>query len=175
MSLLLALAACAPEPMPTATAIPTTSKTATTTPSPQPTPTAATGLGPAVPNALSCDNMLDPAVDAELRAEGLLPAPKPFTQFNFTVAGPALECPWGGPDDVHSEAYYVWAAFAPGDRDAFMAVTAEHDYLAEESAEGTWVVYAGDAGPDDPAILVTEEWIAMAPSREKIGDILLTR
>ena len=96
----LALTGCTtPAPEPTRTPSPSTSPAATPTPTPTPAPTpTVTPTLDAAPlptqETISCDTMLDPAVDAALRAQGYVPAPKRWVQFAFAPTLAAIECPW---------------------------------------------------------------------------------
>ena len=177
----LALTGCVPEPEPTPTPTPAPTRSATPTPTPTltPTPTSSPTVE-AVPfptvDTITCETMLDPTVDAEMRAKGWAPAAKPFTAFGFTPTGAAIECPWGEAGDAHSQAYYVWAGLAPGEKDTFIALTREHGYVPEPPApEGTWVNWGTDDGMPTSAILVTDEWVAFADTPEQIRDIVWAR
>ena len=173
---ILALTACTPQPetTPTPDATPSSTATATPTPTPTPTPTADAVDYPTV-DTISCETMLDPAVDAQLRAKGYIPAGKQWSQFSHTATLAAIECPWAEPGGTFSEAYYAWAALAPGEAEVFIGQTLESGYVTEEAAEGTWVVWGKDDGMPTPAILVTDEWVAMADTQEQVADIVWAR
>lgn len=120
--------------------------------------------------------MLEPAVDEKLRASGLLPVSKPWTQFGFTPTSAALECPWGEEESTVTQAYYAWARFEPGQRDVFIDLVRDNEYLLEESERGMWLVAPPEAGGrGDPVALITADWVAFADSRDQIDDIVWTR
>ena len=172
-----ALTACGPLPGSgeegaSATPQPEASDTATEVPSPEPTSTPA--ARPTAEN-ISCDAMLDPMVDRALRSMQLAPAGKPWTQFGFEPSGAAIECPWGYADQPHAVTYYAWAALGEGEGEKFLALTAENGYTTTEDERGTWVV-SPEGDPDTiSGILVTDEWIAFAPTKELISAIIWTR
>lgn len=177
VSAALALAGCAVEsdagaasPSPTAT--PTaTAPPATATPTPE--PTEASAQRPTV-DTISCESMLDPAVDQELRSADLFPFEKPWTQLGFTPTGAAIECPWGVEGSVESATYFAWSALAEGEGEQFLALAAANDYIAREDEQGTWLTYSHPS-PQDGSILVTDEWVAIADTPELISAILWTR
>lgn len=119
--------------------------------------------------------MLDPLVDAELRREGLTPAPKPWTQFGFAPTAAALECPWGTPGSMHSDRYYAWAALNPGERDTFIGLVEENGYQTEDHADGTWVLPPEDGSPHAEGFLITDAWVVITDTREQIADIIWAR
>lgn len=168
-----------PSPAPSVTA----SSTPTITPTPSATPTvtaepeAAEPQQPTIEN-ISCDTMLDPAVDARLRAEGLVPAPKYDMTFGVDITGAHIACPWGTPGTLHSQAMYTFTVVTPTERAQYLAAAEENDYVAEHTTDGAWLTWEnpyGGPGPDEGALLVADEWIASAPSREEIADIVWTR
>lgn len=178
----MALGACASEPAATPTSTPTSTPTASSTPTATPSPSATPSTSaPAevewpTPETISCDTMIDATAASALRDQGFESFPKEFTQFGFPYTLAALECPWGLPDDYHPHAYYAWAQFAPGERDAFVALVEENNYTLEETERGAWLVERADQpSVDNVAVLVTEEWVAFADSREQIDDIVWTR
>lgn len=163
----------APAPQPT----PTSSESATSA-QPTPTPSASPAPDAAWPTSetISCDAMLSPDIDATLRARGLSPAPKEWTQFGFQATGAALECPWGQPGSTVSDAFYAWARFEPGQADQFIASVLANDYRIEQSERGSWVITPPDlASGGTIAILATPEWVAFAPTRDQIDDIVWAR
>ena len=119
--------------------------------------------------------MLDPTVDAQLRAEGLTPAPKPWTQFGFNPTAAAVECPWGGADSMHSQRYYAWAALNPGERDTFVGLVEQNGYRTEHTADGTWVLSPGDGSPHADGFLITDEWVVITDTREQVDHIVWGR
>ena len=174
----LGLTSCAVAPASSAPSPSVTSSDGATDASPSPsrpvsTPTQSAALP--TTDTISCDTMLDPAVDAQLRAEGLTPAPKPWTQFGFTPTAAALECPWGDPDSTQSQKYYAWAAFQPGERDAFVSLVEQNGYRTEDSAEGTWVLPPEDGSPHADGFLITNEWVVITDTRDQIHDIIWAR
>jgi hypothetical protein len=117
--------------------------------------------------------MLAPEVDAALRQQGSVPAPRAWTQFGFVPTQAAVECPWGSPGETVSDAYYAWARLAPGESDQFVALVLDNGYAIEESARGTWLVTPPElAGGGEGATLITADWVAFAGSREEIDDIV---
>ncbi|MCS3444678.1 hypothetical protein [Microbacterium phyllosphaerae] len=171
----LALSGCAAEPDAGASPSPsaTPAATAPTTAAPTAEPSAPSAERPTV-DSISCDSMLDPEVDRQLRTADLIPFDKPWTQFDFTPTGAAIECPWGVEGSMESSKYFAWAALAEGEGAQFLALTAENGYTTTEDERGTWVV-STDPLPGDSAILVTDEWIAYAPTPDDISAILWTR
>ncbi|MHC2999562.1 hypothetical protein [Microbacterium sp. HJ5] len=119
--------------------------------------------------------MLVPVVDEQLRAEGLTPAPKPWTQFGFTPTAAALECPWGTPDSMHSERYYAWAGLNSGEREEFIGLVEQNGYRTEDDAEGTWVLAPEDGSPHADGFLITDAWVVITDTREQIDDIVWAR
>lgn len=140
---------------------------------PSPVPTAASVDRPTAGN-ISCDTMLEPLVSRALRATELVPAGRPWTQFGFEPTGAALECPWGYESENHSVTYYAWTALAEGEGAEFVALTQKNGYTATENEQGTWITDSRPAPPGG-VILVTDEWIAMAPTAELIPAIVWTR
>jgi hypothetical protein len=161
----------APPPTPTVTA------PAPATEAPSPDPSVSPTSSAAFPTAddISCDTMLVPAVDEQLRAEGLTPAPKRWTQFGFTPTGAALECPWGTPDSMHSERYYAWAELNSGERETFIALVEQNGYRTEDGADGIWVLAPDDGYPGPEGFLISDEWVVIADTREQIEDIVWVR
>jgi len=138
-----------------------------------PGPTSGAGERP-TPENISCDTMLEPMVDATLRATDLTPAPKPWTQFNFEPDGAAIECPWGYEGGSHSEAYFAWAALSDGEAEQFLGLVEENGYTTSEDEDGIWVI--PNEGPNGvEGMLITEEWAAFAPTPELIPAIVWTR
>ena len=149
--------------------------------SPSPTtPVATASPEPSAPSptadAIDCESMLTPEADARLRAQGFSPSPKPWTQFNFTPTAPAIECPWAPPGVMEAARYYGWAALNPGEKDSFLALVEENGYSTEETAEGTWLLPLDDGSPRNlGGYLITDDWIAIAPTREEVQDIVWAR
>lgn len=160
-------------PLPTPTVAVPGPATETPSPNPSVSPTSSAALPTA--DDISCDTMLVPAVDERLRAEGLTPAPKPWTQFGFTPTAAALECPWGTPDSMHSERYYAWAGLNPGEREAFIRLVEQNGYLTEDGADVTWVLASEDGYPGPEGILITDTWVVITDTREQIEDIVWAR
>lgn len=173
--LMLALTACGPLPGPeeeNATQTPEATAQPTEVPSSEPTNTPVER--PTVEN-IGCDAMLDPLVDRALRATQLIAAGKPWTQFGFEPSGAAIECPWGYAEQPHAVTYYAWAALAEGEAEEFLALTRSNGYTTMQDEQGTWVV-SPEGEPDTiSGILVTNEWIAFAPTRELVSAIVWTR
>lgn len=177
LSAALTLSGCGTIPGPESasaspTAEPDAAVTPTAEPSPEPTPTPETR--PTTDN-ISCDAMLDPLVDQALRSTQLLPYEKPWTQFGFDPGGAAIECPWGYEGQMESVSYYAWSALAEGEAELFLALTDDNGQMATEDERGTWVTPIGASPQTVPAILVTDEWIAYAPTPELISAIIWTR
>lgn len=172
----LILAGCsatpdADESSPSPTATSEASVSTTPTPSPDPSPTS--GVRPTV-DTISCESMLDPLVDQKLRSSDLLPFEKPWTQFGFEPTGAAIECPWGVEGSVESATYFAWSALAEGEGEEFLALTAQNGYTTTVDERGTWVMEPAPL-PGNSSILVTDEWIAIAPTPEDISAIIWTR
>lgn len=168
------ISACSSTADPAGTAAPTVEVTATAAPSPS-----AESSWPTA-DTISCDTMLDPAVDASLRADDLVPYEKEFTAFNFVPRGLAIECPWGPPDSAGGAAYayYTWAELLPGDREALLELAQEGPYTVEETDEGTRLVFEDDGSGNQSEFLVTDRWYASASDTSdgrSIADILWTR
>ena len=168
----------------TTDASPTPALTTAATPSPTPTPSAtatpAAVVEPPASDNISCDTMLDPAVDARLRAEPLVPYPKEYqrSSFGFVPTGAAISCPWGPPDGLGgpADAYYTWAELLPGDGEIFLALAAEQSGYTTEPAEmGVWVLPNQEGGGPIGDYLVTDKWVAYAQTRDQITDIVWTR
>ncbi len=123
---------------------------------------------------ISCDTMLDPLVDAALRATDLTPAPKPWTQFGFEPSGAAIECPWGYEGGNHSAAYFAWSAQSDDEAEQFLKVVEENGYATSEDEAGTWIVPSDDPNGVE-GMLITDEWIAFAPTPELIPAIVWAR
>lgn len=123
---------------------------------------------------ISCDTMLDPLVDAALRATDLTPAPKPWTQFGFEPSGAAIECPWGYEGGNHSAAYFAWSALSDDEAEQFLKVVEENGYATSEDEAGTWIVPSDDPNGVE-GMLITDEWIAFAPTPELIPAIVWAR
>lgn len=178
------LTGCTPDlertAMPTSrpTDTPVTTPTVTPTATPTPTPSAPSGEAAPVPAELTCDTMLDPTVDAELRARGLAPAPKYEVPFLGTVSGAHASCPWSSPGKLEPEVMYSYTALTPAERAEFVAAATASNYVAEETPDGlslVWVAPDGSSSPNEGSWIVADEWVALAPSRDAISDILLTR
>lgn len=174
----LLLGACtATDPTPTSSPTPTAPPTATPTPTPTATDTPGAVELPTYDN-ISCDTMLAPEVDARLRAEPLVPYPKPFEQnaYGTSPTGPGIACPWGPPNSPGgmAYAYYTWAAFLPGEREAYLASATQHGHTTEPAESGVWVISDDESGGPVGALFVSETWVAYAPSREQIADIVWT-
>ncbi|WDM44668.1 hypothetical protein KV395_16080 [Microbacterium luteolum] len=173
----LVLAGCSPAPSTGGeSAPPTAESSATPTPSAEPTPEPTdTSVGLPTPESISCDTMLDPLVDRVLRSTQLIPAAKPWTQFGFEPTGAAIECPWGYEGQPHAVTYFAWAALGEGEGETFLALTAENGYGTTETEQGTWVTDPGSTPGELSGILVTDGWVAFAPTAELIPAILWTR
>lgn len=186
MTAVLALAGCttpeaAPSPSPSSPEATRTPPPVTPTATPTPSATQPdASSGPELPTVenISCDTMLDPAVDARLRAMPLVPYPKEFGSsiFGFTGEGPSISCPWGPPDVQASEAsaQYTWVEFRPGERDAFLSLLAQHGYTTEPADRGEWLVGPEEYGIPPMGMLVTETWFASALTRDEVSDIVWT-
>lgn len=129
---------------------------------------------------ISCDTMLDPAVDARLRAVPLVPYSKDYqtSSFGFVPSGAAISCPWGPPDSLGgpADAYYTWSELLPGERETFLALAAEQSgYTTEPTEMGVWVLPNQDGGGPIGDYFVTDDWVAYAQTRDQITDILWTR
>ncbi|MFS0734956.1 hypothetical protein ABC304_05940 [Microbacterium sp. 1P10UB] len=188
----IALAACATPRTPGGAATPaaTISPSATTAPTPtpvpspsEPSPTPESTAGTTLPtiDTIDCDAMLDPAVDADLRRQGMSPAPKPWTQFQFTPTEASIECPWGLPGDMAARQYYAWTALAPGERDTVLQLAVDNGYTLTDTAEGTWLTYgaedgaAGDGPMELSGMLLTDSWFAIADTPDQVRQIVWTR
>lgn len=125
---------------------------------------------------INCDSMLrEPARDT-LRAQGLIPAPKPWDAFEFVGSGPALACPWGYEGTLELRAFYAWVQLLPGEAERFAALVTETGSSFEETSRGRWVVVPPESrSGQESAILVTDEWVALALTREDIDDIVWAR
>lgn len=169
------IAACSPAAKPgaepTASAAPTGGASPSSEPSVQPTETP---IELPTVDTIGCDTMLEPLFDEALRSVRLQPAPKPWTQFGFEPSLAAIECPWGYEGQMHSTTYYAWTALADGEREQFLDLTAENGYQVEEDTRGTWIVSPAEAQTEEMEILVTEDWIAFAPTRELVSVIVWT-
>lgn len=153
------------------TATPATTPTDSAAPTPEPTEESAERP---TADTISCESMLEPLVDQTLRSFDLLPFEKSWTQFNFQPTGAAIECPWGVEGSVESATHFSWSALAEGEAEQFLALTAENGYTTTEDEQGTWVI-SPTTRPENSAILVTDEWIAYAPTPELIPAIVWTR
>jgi hypothetical protein len=177
MSLALALTACGPLPgadSETASPSPTADVSAPPTETPSAEPTSTPAERPTA-ETISCDTMLDPLVDRALRSTQLIPVGKAWTQFGFEPSGAAIECPWGYAEQPHSVTYYAWASLSPGEGETFLALTADNGYTTTQDERGTWVVSPEGDADEISGILVTDEWIALAPTQELISAIVWTR
>lgn len=123
--------------------------------------------------SITCEGMLDPLVVETLTSLNLTAAPKEFTQFNVPLSGPALECPWGHEGDMHSSVYFAWAALTPAEHDAYLESTRSNGYLEEPGDDGVWL--SASSGPPGSEVLVSERWVAFAPTRALIDAIVWTR
>jgi hypothetical protein len=123
--------------------------------------------------------MLNPAVDADLRARGLVPAPKQDEPFGMDFEGAHISCPWGYEGAMTPEEMYTYTQLTADERVQFLAAAAENGYVAEDDAAGTWLTWQspdGSAGPDDWGVwLVADEWTVTAPSRDAVRDIVWAR
>lgn len=175
LSAVFLLAACSPaaEPgsEPTGSSAPPESPSPSSEPSAQPTETP---IELPTVDTIGCDTMLEPLFDEALRSVRLQPAAKPWTQFGFEPSLAAIECPWGYEGQMHSATYYAWSALAEGEREQFLDLTAENGYQVEEDSRGTWIVSPDEAQTEEIEILVTEDWIAFAPTRELVSVIVWT-
>ncbi|MFG6445594.1 hypothetical protein ACFXQA_10020 [Microbacterium sp. P07] len=146
------------------------------TPTAAPTPTVETE--PPAADTISCDTMLDPTVDRDLRAQNLAPSPKPFTSLGFEPTGAAIECPWGQVDSGPgaAELYYGWSAFAPGERDAHIALVQKLGFGIEPDGDGVMLVAPPEqqGGGDPLDFRVTDDWVAFGPVGQ-VDDIVWTR
>jgi hypothetical protein len=148
-------------------------------PAPQPSPETTPTPESEHPDAgtISCDTMLNPEADSALRAQNLVPYPKDYelASFGFEPQGAAIACPWGPPDSAGGGAwaFYTWAEFLPGERDAYLELAVANGYTTEPSADGIWLVPAEEwGGGQSEGTLVTDEWVASADTREQIADIV---
>ena len=169
------LAACSPAAPPrvepTASSAPTEAASPSSEPSAQPTETPVEL--PTV-DTIGCDTMLEPLFDEALRSVRLQPAPKRWTQFGFEPTLAAIECPWGYEGEMHSATYYAWSALADGEREQFLDLTTANGYGTEDDSRGTWIVSPREDPTDQGEVLVTEDWIAFAPTRELVSVIVWT-
>lgn len=156
---------------PTTSATPVPSATVAT-----PTASSTAGIDRPSIQEIDCDSMLDPAIAEGLRAQGLSPAPKSWSQFGFEPTAAALECPWGDAGSTASSVFYAWAALEDGQDEEFITLALENGYLAEQTAQETWITAPPEAaGGGEIATLVTPEWVAFADTRSQIRDIVWTR
>jgi hypothetical protein len=125
---------------------------------------------------ISCDTMLTAEAAAELHSRALEPAEKAWSQFGFRPPGAAAECPWGRPGDSTAQVFYAWAALDAQHAQSFLDLVQANGYRVEPGVRGSWVQAPPELeGGGALAILVTVEWVAYAPSREQIDDIVWTR
>jgi hypothetical protein len=76
--------------------------------------------------------MLNPAVDADLRARGLVPAPKQDEPFGMDFEGAHISCPWGYEGAMTPEEMYTYTQLTADERVQFLAAAAENGYVAED-------------------------------------------
>ncbi|MFJ4175797.1 hypothetical protein [Microbacterium sp. NPDC089696] len=166
---LLVLVGCAPASESSSTPVASSPTASPTSPTPELTEPA---VDLPTADTISCDSMLDPVVDEELRSRDLLPSPKPWTQFNFEPSGAALECPWGISGSVESAEYFAWSALSEGESDEFISLAEANGYKVTQDERGRWLESDHDVTPPlEPAVLVTDTWIAIANTPELIDAI----
>lgn len=171
------VAGCAPsfeEPEPSAAQTTAAASSSTPTPADTASPTSQPSASSSA-TVLSCDTLLTPEADADLRAQGLVPTQKDrFTIFYDGLTLPAVECPWGPPDghDENVVTYYGWAELSAGQKREIIDVAGDYGYTTRDVEGGTELVPDPNNGPPATVVyVVTEDWFAIAPSVEEVSNI----
>jgi hypothetical protein len=158
--------ASASTPAPTASAAPSLSPTASPTPSDTAPPTAGAPV--------TCDTMIDEAVAAQYRAEGLEPLAKPFLTAHGVEVEGGISCPWGPAGAPGQQATYVysWGPLAPGQAaDVIEELQAREPFEVSTGEGGTYLSTTYSDGPG-AVFFVTDRSIRFAETRESLRNIV---
>ncbi|RKT36986.1 hypothetical protein DEU34_1524 [Microbacterium sp. AG1240] len=140
-------------------------------------PTASTPGETAPPTAdaaVDCDTMIDAAVAAQYRVEGLAPLPKPFlTAHGVDVEG-GISCPWGpaGAPGQQATHVYSWGPLEPGRAaEVIDELQAREPFEVSTGEGGTYLSTTYSDGPG-AVFFVTDRSIRFAETREALRNIV---
>ncbi|MFL1999151.1 hypothetical protein [Microbacterium sp. A1-JK] len=149
---------------------------ASTAPSPSPSASSTPGdtAPPTAGAAVTCDTMIDAAVAAQYRVEGLAPLPKPFlTAHGVDVEG-GISCPWGPDGAPGQQATYVysWGPLEPGRAaEVIDELQAREPFEVSTGEGGTYLSTTYSDGPG-AVFFVTDRSIRFAETREALRNIV---